>query len=582
MQWNDNRLHGGRSERSKESEGSIMKVFVKGKNKPIELNTTDFLAAGGEGKIYVKGNTVYKVCDTHMIPEGKISELSVLTEPHIVKPQEIIVDAKNSNIGYTMNYLKDTFTLCQIFTKAFRIRNNIKPEAVLDLVTQMQKTIHHIHNHNILVVDMNEFNFLVDDKFKDVYFIDVNSYQTPRYPAMAIMDSIRDRHNTKFSKLTDWFSFAVVSFQMFIGIHPYKGKHPKYTDLDARMLHNVSVFNKDVGYPAAACQPFTVVPASYLDWYKAVFEKGERLPPPDDLVAVIHVIVPTVKVVGGKSLTIDKLREFPQNLTGYYHSSGREVFVTPKKIYVGKDEFDTPNDKINIGFTRTNMPIAAWLDQGSVMLQDVMNKVNIPFTCSGNKIMDFDGRLYVQNGMNIIEIQFTEMRDRILASSHIVANVLEQSTRFFSGVIVQNLFDAYYVSIFPESKQCQQVALRELDGLRVIDAKYEGKILMVVAVDKKGHYNRFTFAFKNDWKTYDFSKKENITYAGLNFVTLDNDLCIHVDEDENIEIFHTDKLRSAKSVTDDAISNDMLLYHKNADVLFTKDNAIYSVTMRKP
>jgi len=558
-----------------------MKVFIKGKTKPISLDSADFLAAGGEGKIYVKGNTVYKVCEniSKMIPEGKFTELSMITDPHVIKPEEILVDTHNNNCGYTMKYLKDTNTLCQLFTKAFRLRNNIKPETMLDLVRQMQKTIHSIHNQDILIVDMNEFNFLVDNKFKDVYFIDVNSYQTPHYPAMAIMDSIRDRHNSKFSKGTDWFSFGIISFQMFIGIHPFKGKHPGFTDLDARMQNNISVFDKDVKYPVAACQPFSVMPDSYLQWFKAIFNKGERLAPPTDLIATIHVVTPTVKLVGGKVLAIDKLREFPSDLMGYYYSSGREVFVTQKKIYVDKLEYENPHGKVNIGFTKTNTPIAAWIDGENVKLKNISTNVDINFTCAANKIMDFDGRLYVQNGMNIIEIQFTEMKDRVLASSHIVANVLEQSTKFFSGVIVQNLFDAYYVSIFPQSKQCRQLAIRELDGLRVIDAKYEGKILMMVAVDK-GQYNRFTFAINDDWQTYSVTKKENITYVGLNFVVLDNSICININEDENIEMFQ--KITNIKIVKDDIVNNGMLLCHKGATALFTKENAIYSVTMKKP
>ena len=561
-----------------------MNVFIKGKNKKIELTSSDYLNSGGEGKIYVKNDTVYKVCESgKMIAEGKFTEISVLTDSHIVKPEQILVNDRGVDVGYTMKYLKDTYTLCQLFTKAFRLRNNIKPETVFDLVTQMQKTINHVHSHDILLVDANEFNFLVDDKFKDIYFIDVNSYQTPHYPAMAIMDSIRDRHNSKFTKLTDWFSFGIVSFQIFIGIHPYKGKHSKFTDLDSRMQHNVSVLNKDVGYPAAACQPFSVMPDSYLQWYKAIFEKGERVPPPSGLTPVICVVVPAVKFIEGKSLSIDKLHEFLDNIMGYYYSSGREVFVTAKKVYVDKREYDNPHDKVSIGFTKTNLPIVAWLDNGSVMLKDLINDKDIEFTCNASKLMDFNGRLYVQNSMNIIEIQFTEMRNKILASSHVVANVLEQSTRFFNGVIIQNLFDAYYASIFPESKQCQQIALRELDGLRVIDAKYEGKILMVVAVDKKGkkgNYNRFTFAFKDDWNVYDVSKKENITYTGLNFTVMDNHLVIFKNEDNQIEIFNN--LNKVKIVDDDIIEHDMLLYHCGATVLFSRNNCFYKISMKKP
>ena len=136
-------------------------------------------------------------------------------------------------------------------------------------------------------------------------------------------------------------------------------------------------------------------------------------------------------------------------------------------------------------------------------------------------------------------------------------------------MIVQNLFDAHYVSLFPESKQCQQIALRELDGNNVIDAKFENRVLMIVAVDKKGHYNRFTFVFREDWKSYTFSKKENITYTGLNFTVLDNGVCIFIDEEENIEIFHVNKPDALKELIDDSIRNDMLLHHKGASVLYT-------------
>jgi hypothetical protein len=423
---------------------------------------------------------------------------------------------------------------------------------------------------------------LLDKDFKEVFFIDVNSYQTAHYPAMAIMDSINDRHcNGKFSKLTDWFSFAVVSFQMFIGIHPYKGKHPTYTDLDSRMKHNISVFNKEVGFPAAACQPFSVIPDAYLQWYKAVLDKGERIPPPSDLVTLVHVVVPQVKVVNGKALSIDKLREFDSNVLGYYYSYGKEVVVTRNKVYVDKLDYDNKAEKLSVGFTKSNDPVLAWLDHGAVKLYDLKNKKDIEFICSGDKLMDYDGRIYVQNGMNVIEIQLTELKDKILASPHVVANVLEQSTRFYPGVVIQNLFDAYYASIFPESKQCQQIALRELDGQRVIDAKYESKVLMVVAVDKKGHYNRFTFGFK-DWKSYEVIEKKNITYMGVNFTVLDNGLVIHIDEDENIEIFYADKISNVKVITDDVIDHSMMLYHRAATAMFAKDNAIYSVAMRKP
>ena len=105
-----------------------MKIFPRGAP-AVELTQRHFLAAGGEGKIYVKDKTVYKIYEdpVQMIPEGKIRELSVLDDPHIIKPELPILDAKNILIGYTMKYVKDAIALCMLFTKTYRNTNHITP-----------------------------------------------------------------------------------------------------------------------------------------------------------------------------------------------------------------------------------------------------------------------------------------------------------------------------------------------------------------------------------------------------------------------------------------------------------------------
>ena len=138
-------------------------------------------------------------------------------------------------------------------------------------------------------------NFLLNDQLNNIFFIDTDSYKTKSYNATAIMESIRDRHSSSFNTNTDWFSWAIITFQMFIGIHPFKGKHPKFSNLDERMMNNVSVLNSSVSIPKL-CASFDVIPQAYREWYKAVFEDGKRVPPPSgfqDLI-IIQPIIHTV------------------------------------------------------------------------------------------------------------------------------------------------------------------------------------------------------------------------------------------------------------------------------------------------
>jgi serine/threonine protein kinase len=561
-----------------------MKVFIKGKGQQVDLTTNDFIAEGGQGKVYSKGNLVYKVYHdpNKMISVAKIVELGVLTDNHILKPEDVLLDSKNKPIGYTMRFVKDTHPLCKLFTKAFRQREGITDAQILHLVRDMQNTTQHIHDHKVLVVDLNEMNFLVTPKFDNVLFIDVDSYQTASFPATVLMESVRDRHMTghNFTDLTDWFSFAIVTFQMFIGIHPYKGKHPKYIGPDAmdeRMKRNISVFNKEVSVPAI-CNPFNVIPKAYLDWYTRLFEKGERMPPPFGLTAVAVVAVKVSKMSGSNFFDIVEVAVGDKEIINYFHSSGREIIVTEDSVYYnGRQEAPSFKNPI-FGFTpKMNHPIAAYAINGTVKVYDLVNGVEI-HQCSGKAVMESDTRLYVQNDTNILELQFVEGA-KTLVGARVVGNCLEKATQMFEGVVIQNLLGSYYASFFPESGICRQMPLKELNGCKVLDAKYQNGVLMVV-ISKAGKYDRLVMRFDKDWN-YDLRIIKDITYSGLNFTVLDSGICVSINEEEKVEIFSNTKDRAdIKEIDDPAIDSSMKLFHRGTKVLFAKGNKLFSMTMR--
>lgn len=567
-----------------------MKVYIQGKG-GTDLTQQDFKASGGEGAIYVKGKTVYKVYHDRkkVIPASKIQELSVLTRPNIVVPRDMLLDSKNVPVGYTMDYHADTDALCKLFTKAFRQRNNIQPDQTAHQVKIMRDTVAHVHSHRILIVDLNEMNFLVKTPaFDDVFFIDVDSYQTPSWPATALMESVRDRHTRGFSELTDWFAFAIVTFQMWIGIHPYKGKHPTITTLDERMLRNISVMNKDVSVPAV-CYPFDVIPHRQRDWYYAVFERGERCPPPSDTQAVAIPVHVTQQVSGSNLLTIMERLTLESDILAYYAQDGNEVIVCDGHVYVNKRE-DPNTGRKKIGdipvaaFTaKMNRPWLAYLNGGRAQLYDCNGQLLNNFTCFASKVMECDGRVYLHSGNRVLEIEFTEVGNVTIVGSRQVGQVLEQSTQMHDGVVFQDLLGTLYASIFPRAGTCHQYRLKELEGFVVVEAKYENHVLMVIG-SKKGTYNRFVFRFSPGFSdnSYDCRIVPDVAYIGLNFTVLDNGITVCMTEDEQLEIFSNAKGSSGVKLVDDpAIDAGMKLFHNGTQLLFAKGNKLYSATMGK-
>lgn len=258
--------------------------------KAVSLGQKEFISQGGEGMVYGKGDTAYKIYHKLAIPIRKIKALSVLDDHNIIRPLAVIEDGNGKVVGYTMRLVKGAIPLPRLFLKG---HDN---EAI---IVKMAKRLDYIHSKNVLVVDYNEMNLAALDG--DTVMYDVDSWCVPGYPATALMESVRDRHDSGFNNGTDWFSFGVVAFQLAIGIHPYKGKYAAilYDDagktLDQRMKGNISVMHKGVRLPPV-CRPLDSVALPWRKWFWDVFEAGQRSAPPI-AGAVTVTLAPAVVVV---------------------------------------------------------------------------------------------------------------------------------------------------------------------------------------------------------------------------------------------------------------------------------------------
>lgn len=555
-----------------------MKVTVKGGG-DINLTKSHFLAGGGQGNVYVVGNTAYKIYNdpVAMMPLGKIQELSIITDPNIITPQAVLLDTKQIPVGYSMRFVKDTHILCTLFTRAFKERNGLTQQQIQDLVLKFREIVDNVHKKDILIVDLNELNFLADQTFSTIYAIDTDSYQTRSYPATVIMDSVRDWRSKGFSKETDWFSFGIIAFQMMISIHPFKGSHT-VKGLKERMLQNISVFNKDVSIPKM-CYPLDSIPESYRSWFKAVFEDGKRIAPPLDFSA--HVAAHIVnRIVGNDVFNIDELMDLEGNINSVYIYGAVSAVLTDKKFYLNRREISVGTGLKLCIPPKSDTVFLAKIQNGLLKLFNTVTKEELLTQIAASETMVYHGQLYVKNCDKILEIDIMEGVAKTLVSGRQVANVLESASTMYDGVVVQNLLGSYYVSVFPTPKVHRQIRIKELDGYKVIDAKFDRNVLMLVGT-RNGTYDRFVYKFTPDWSSYVVKITNDITFAGLNFVTLDTGVCVHITEDEKINVFYNrHDVDSVTEISNNLIGGDMKLFASGSKLLFGRQNKLYSMSMR--
>jgi hypothetical protein len=563
-----------------------VKVYVKGEPE-VSLGKSQYVAEGGEGKVFARGDTGYKIYHdaSKAIPIGKIQALAAIQAHDVIKPTAALYTGKKAkHVGHTFRFVRDTWTLCQLFPRAFREREGLEHENTIKLMRRIQEGVEAVHQAGVLLVDLNEMNFLVSRDFSTPYFIDVDSYQTPQYPATAIMPSVRDPlvRNLDFTELSDWFSFAIVSFTLLTGIHPFKGKHPSIKGLEQRMAAGVSIFDKDVKIPKVA-YGLDVVPDIYKDWYRALFVDKHRLPPPDDLQGVIVLRTVVRKITGTDNFDVTEIAEFDDDIRAVFSGGGHVVVHAGPDMFIDRRKTGSWQRAVSVGFTpKHGHPVAALTDKylTNLGLFDLADNDTIPVTLRADDVMVSGETIYVKSRDKILEVTFTETASRVVAGTRLAANVLENASKLYEGVVLQSLLGEPHASLFPRPGACYQKTLPELKGHKIVEAKHDAGVLMVVAAEG-GTYHRFVFRFDADYSRYDLRKVEDVTPTGLNFVTLDSGVCVCLNEDEQLELF-SNKIgsKSVKTIDDPTLGGDMRLTKHHGQVRFSRGAKLYGMKMK--
>lgn len=564
----------------------LSQYTVGGKN--VMLKQSDYKASGGEGIVYVKGPYAYKIYHDpkKMIAEGKIKELgAVRNMPTVLGPQDVIY-AGNVPVGFTMKYMADTEFLCKLFTKGFRDKNNISQDTINELVVNMQDSLYGIHSGGLLVVDYNEMNFLVNNSFDTVFHIDVDSWQTPSYSATAIMESIRDRkvQNRKFTKESDWFSFACVAMQLYTGAHPYKGRHPDFAPKDWQQMMDkgISVFNPKCKLPPA-CQPLNVIPKGHLKWFESVLEKGERTAPPDPDKMQVSTgpVKPAIILSSTDKFNIDLVRKYDSKIQAIRYIDGICYVITQSQIMGDQKEFVSFAPQAGYVAQRTIRDIVAV--QGDKPVVTEFNKVEGKLrykTFEGKEVGVIESKgcfvsnraVYTVVGDSLIEVSFRNGGLKTTAMQQSVANIFHNH-QVLDGFIVQNMLGTCRFAVPFAAGKCQTVHVKELDTSRIVDGKYDSHIAIVIA-EQGGKYNRHTFVFSEDCSQYTSRVEKDIDLEDVNFIVKDNKVCI-ASFNDTLEIFADNN--KVKIIPDSPLgNNDKLISFKN-NVMVVNNDSLYQV-----
>jgi hypothetical protein len=148
-------------------------------------------------------------------------------------------------------------------------------------------------------------------------------------------------------------------------------------------------------------------------------------------------------------------------------------------------------------------------------------------------------------------------------------------------MVVQSILGKTYFAIpIPSKGTFHIAAVPELDKYKIIDAKYDNQIC-VLMLNCKGVYSRCVVKFNDTFNKYKIRFEDNLDYESINFICLSQGVCILIYAD-TVEIFFNkfDK-DDIKKVSDPQINSSMRLCKDGTKVRFFQGKKLYDFTMKK-
>jgi len=274
------------------------------------------IGRGGEGQVYElvnKPTLVLKLYSESLSTE-RIAKLRLMVslnssqiDQYTAWPKDIVVNNQGDVCGFVMKKLTKYVPLHNLFSPMDRKR--LFPDKGYNFLVHVARNLavafHSLHSDGIIVGDVNEGNILVNGQGM-IAFIDCDSFQVkdgnrfhycevgvPRYTAPELLVKTTFESVIRTSN-TDTFSMAILLFQLlFLGRHPFAGKHNSSEDIDEEKAIKeqwfaYSLTNKHQKLlPPNDSLPLKTVSISLQDLFHQSFEQTESRPLPAKWVAAL-------------------------------------------------------------------------------------------------------------------------------------------------------------------------------------------------------------------------------------------------------------------------------------------------------
>jgi rRNA-processing protein FCF1 len=191
---------------------------------------------GGEGSVYLTDTGyICKIYKKERVTSFREAKINLLIKHHIkvdnvCLPEYIAYNNHEEFVGYLMKQasgkeMKSSIFIRPLFDEKFPHWNR---SHLAKVALNIIKMVQGLHNHNIILGDINPNNFLIKDE-NTVFIIDTDSFQIEEYPCPVgmLLYTKKENHGKRYenylrTKEDDIFALSTLVFQLMLpGKAPY-------------------------------------------------------------------------------------------------------------------------------------------------------------------------------------------------------------------------------------------------------------------------------------------------------------------------------------------------------------------------
>ena len=296
------------------------------------------LGRGGEGCVYELQSHRDLVLKLYTEPlsatkQAKLEQMIAMRTDALASyaalPADLVKNANGLVCGFVMKKLTAYVPLHHVFSPMDR--KKMFPDKGYNFLVHVARNLatafHQLHQAGIVVGDVNEGNILISSSGLAA-FIDCDSFQipngntyffcevgVPRYTPPELL-RLQSFERVVRTTNTDNFSLAILLFQLlFLGRHPYAGKHRGAADIDEetaikqhQFAYSLQNLKKKLSPPPDSFD-INALPEEVIALFHKAFESTDR-PTPADWITALGTMLTNIV-----TCPISKLHAYPANLT---------------------------------------------------------------------------------------------------------------------------------------------------------------------------------------------------------------------------------------------------------------------------